>query len=150
MASVADPGAQAPPSPPEDVVVVVRRSPWWTVAKWLGIVLATLIALIAAFLIWLNSDAGRRFIVNQINGLEMASGLRVHVDRIDGSIWGEMTVHGLVLSDPQGAFFAAPQAQIEYSPFAYLRRSHNCARRIRTRRSSPTSCSTSAACVLTG
>ncbi|HEY0114526.1 MAG TPA: translocation/assembly module TamB domain-containing protein, partial [Allosphingosinicella sp.] len=124
MASVADSGGQAPSAPPEDVVVVVRRSPWWRVAKWLAILLGALVALAAGFLIWLNSEYGRRYIVEQINGLEMASGLRIHIDRIDGSIWSEMTVHGLVLSDPQGAFFAAPQAQIDYNPFAYIRRRH--------------------------
>jgi translocation and assembly module TamB len=125
MASVADTGGQAPPSPPEEEVVVVRRrSVWWTVSKWLGIVLGILIALVAAFLIWLNSDSGRRFIVERINGLEMASGLRIHIDRIEGSIWNEMTVHGLTLSDPQGAFFAAPTAELNYNPFAYIRRSH--------------------------
>ncbi|HEX8526197.1 hypothetical protein, partial [Allosphingosinicella sp.] len=124
MASVADTGGQAPPSPPEEEVVVVRRrSVWWTVSKWLGIVLGILIALVAAFLIWLNSDSGRRFIVERINGLEMASGLRIHIDRIEGSIWNEMTVHGLTLSDPQGAFFAAPTAALNYNPFSYLRRS---------------------------
>jgi translocation and assembly module TamB len=125
MASIADTGGQAPPSPPEEEVVVVRRrSVWWTISKWLGILLGVLVALVVALLIWINSDSGRRFIVERINGLEMASGLRIHVDRIDGSIWGEMSVHGLTLSDPQGAFFAAPRADLNYSPLSYIRRSH--------------------------
>lgn len=123
---MADTGGQTPPAPPEDEVVVVvrRRSLGWRIAKWLAIILGVLVAAIAAFLIWLNSDSGRRFIVEQINGIEMASGLRIHIDRIDGSIWDEMTVHGLTLSDPEGVFFAANQAQVSYNPFSYLRGSH--------------------------
>jgi translocation and assembly module TamB len=122
MASVADTGDNIPPAPLEEVVVVRRRSSiGWRIAKWLGVILALLVTAIIAFLIWLNSDSGRRFIVDQINGLEMASGLKVNVDRIDGSIWSELTIHGLTLSDPQGAFFAAPQAELVYNPFAYIR-----------------------------
>ena len=122
MASIADTGDSAPPAPPEDVVVVRRRSPWWRVAKWLAIILGLLVAAVAAFLIWLNSDSGRRYIADQINSLELASGLRIHVDRIEGSIWSDLTIHGLTLSDPQGVFFAAPTAQLGYSPFSYIRR----------------------------
>jgi len=124
MASVADTGGQAPPAPPPEDVVVIRRSPWWRVAKWLGIFLGLLIAAVAAFLIWLNSDSGRRFIVERINGLELASGLKINVDRIEGDIWSEVTVHGMTLSDPQGVFLAVPRAEVDYTLMSYLRRSH--------------------------
>ena len=125
MATLADQGGTpAPPPPPRDTtIVVVRRSPWVTLAKVLAIILGALVALAAGFLLWLNSDSGRRFIVNQINGLEMASGLRIHVDEIEGSIWDKMTVRGLTLSDPRGAFFAAPVAELDYDLSSYLRRS---------------------------
>jgi autotransporter translocation and assembly factor TamB len=39
--------------------------------------------LIAAFLVWLNTDPGRRYIVRQINAFETVSGLQVHVGRIE-------------------------------------------------------------------
>ena len=58
------------------------------IAKWAAIVLAAILVLIGAFLLWLNTDPGRRFIVGQINAFEAASGLRVHVDRIEGSVFG--------------------------------------------------------------
>lgn len=119
MASVADTGDQAPP--PD--VIVVRRSPWRRVAMWTAIVVGVLLAAIIAFLLWLNSDSGRRFIVDQINALEMASGLDIEIERIDGSIWGELTIHGLTLADPEGVFFAADTAELNYNPLSYLRRS---------------------------
>ncbi len=114
MASVADTGDQAPPPPPE--VIVVRRRPWRRVAKWSAIVVGVLLAAIIAFLLWLNSDSGRRFIVDQINALEMASGLDIEIERIDGSIWGELTIHGLTLADPEGVFV------FRYEPGSLVRR----------------------------
>lgn len=124
MASVADTGDQTPPQPPETIVVVKKRGIGWRIAKWTGIVLATIVALLAAFLLWLNTDSGRGWIVERINELEFASGLKIKIDRIDGSIWSEMTVHGLTLSDSEGEFFTAEQAAVDYSPLSYLRGSH--------------------------
>ncbi|MGQ0589176.1 MAG: translocation/assembly module TamB domain-containing protein [Sphingosinicella sp.] len=102
-------------------VVVRRRHPAVSVAKWAGIGLLVILLLLGAFAAWLNTDPGRRFIVHQINNFEAASGLQVHVDRISGSVFGEMTLHGLALSDPQGVFLRAPTAELDYRPFAYLR-----------------------------
>ena len=65
-----------------------RRSPWRTVAKWAGIVLAGLLALLALLYVGLNTDPGRRYVVRQINNLEMASGLDIGIGRIEGSLYG--------------------------------------------------------------
>ena len=91
-----------------------------TIAKWIAIVLAALLALAAALLLWLNTDPGRRFIVRQINAFETVSGLQVHVGRIEGSVFGSLTVHDLSLADPQGAFLRAPVAEIDYRPLSYF------------------------------
>lgn len=91
------------------------------IAIWVGIALAALLILAAGFLLWLTTDYGRRFVVNQINQVETASGLKVHVDGIDGSLFGAMRLRGLTLADPRGAFFSAPIADMDYRPFAYLR-----------------------------
>lgn len=101
-------------------VIVRRRHPAVSIAKWAGISLLVILLLLGAFAAWLNTDPGRRFIVRQINNFEAASGLQVHVDRITGSVFGEMTLHGLALSDPRGVFFRAPTAELDYRPFAYL------------------------------
>jgi len=91
------------------------------IATWVAIALAAILVLIGAFLLWLNTDPGRRFILGQINAFEAASGLKVHVARIEGSVFGEMRLVDVTLSDPQGAFFHANQADLDYRPFAYLR-----------------------------
>ncbi|WP_114952836.1 translocation/assembly module TamB domain-containing protein [Sphingosinicella terrae] len=109
------------PSDDGRVVIVRRRNPAVTIAKWAGIALLAVLVLAGAFLVWLNSDPGRRFIVTQINNFEAASGLQVHVGRIEGSVFGELTLHDLALSDPRGIFFRAPTAELDYRPLAYFR-----------------------------
>ncbi len=104
-----------------DDVVTVRRHPARVAAKWAGIGLLSILLLLGALFVWLNTDPGRRFIVRQINAFETVSGLQVHIDRISGSVFGELTLHGLALSDPRGTFFRAPVAEIGYRPLAYLR-----------------------------
>ena len=60
------------------------------IAKWAAIILGAILLLIGAFLLWLNTDPGRRFIAGQINAFEAASGLKVHVGRITGSVFGRI------------------------------------------------------------
>jgi len=109
-------------APADDRVVIVRRRhPAVSVAKWAGIAVGAIVLILAASLLWLNTDPGRRFIVRQINNFEAASGLQVHVGRIEGSVFGRMTLHDLTLSDPQGVFFRAPVAELDYRPFSYFR-----------------------------
>jgi translocation and assembly module TamB len=100
------------------VVHVHRRAR--TVGKWAGIAVGALLALVILLVVWLNSDFGRRFVVKQINGLEMASGLKIRVGRIDGSLWGTLTLHDLTLADSKGRFFAASEAKMDWRPLAYF------------------------------
>ncbi|HEY0084967.1 MAG TPA: hypothetical protein VGB65_03555, partial [Allosphingosinicella sp.] len=58
-------------APAPDVVPAGRHRAR-TVAKWTGIVLVGLLVLLAAAWIWLNSSLGHRYVVRQINNLEMA------------------------------------------------------------------------------
>ncbi|HEV7660421.1 MAG TPA: translocation/assembly module TamB domain-containing protein [Allosphingosinicella sp.] len=107
-------------APGDEIVTVRRRRLGWMIAKWAGIVLATLVALLAAFLLWLNSEAGHRFIVDKINAMETSSGLKIHVARIEGSIFSRLTIHGLSIADPRGTFASAARAELDYRPLAYL------------------------------
>src|SRR5688500_15873261 len=92
--------------------------PLRTVAKWAAIVLGALLVLAAGLVAFINSDPGRRLVANYINEMELASGLRIHVDRLEGSLYGKMTVRGLRLSDPKGAFLDAPLVQLDWRPLA--------------------------------
>lgn len=90
-------------------------------AKWTGIGLIGLVVAILLFFVWLNSSLGHRFVVKQINQLETASGLDIDVGRIEGSLFGELTLHDLTLKDPKGTFFRAPTATLDWRPLAYFR-----------------------------
>jgi len=103
-----------------DAGALRRRHPAVTLARWAAILLTGVVLLLGAFLLWLNTDPGRRFVVRQINAFETASGLKVHVDRIEGSVFGELRLHNLTLADPQGVFLRAPVADLEYRPLAYF------------------------------
>src|SRR3954454_15828810 len=105
----------------EEQVVIVRRGGWRRAARYAAFALLGIVLLLAAFLVWLNTDPGRRFVVRQINAFETVSGLKVHVDRIEGSVFSRVRLIGLSLADPRGTFFRAPGADLEYRPFAYLR-----------------------------
>jgi len=53
-------------STPEETIIVRRKRPLgWRIAKWTAIVLAVLVAAIAAFLLWLNTEAGHRWVVDR-------------------------------------------------------------------------------------
>jgi translocation and assembly module TamB len=92
-----------------------------TAAKWGGIGLIGIVLLVGAFFVWLNSDLGRRYVVKQINNLETTSGLDIDVGRIEGSLFGRLTLHDLQLKDPKGVFFVAPEAELDWRPLSYFR-----------------------------
>jgi len=98
-----------------------RPSPGWRVAKWIAIVVAGLLALAALALLALNTDPGRRFLVNRLSGYQTTSGLKIEVGRLEGSLYGKLTLRDLRISDPRGVFATAPQVDLDWRPFAYAR-----------------------------
>ncbi len=97
------------------------RSPLRRIGRWAAIGAAAILALLIAVYFGLNTQFGRRYVVDQINNLEMASGLDIDIQSIDGSLYGELTIKGLTLKDTKGTFFVAPEAKLDWRPFAYFR-----------------------------
>lgn len=79
-----------------------------------------LLALVFVTLFALDTPPGRRFLIDRIEALEPANGLRVRIGRIDGSIYGRMTISDLRLYDPDGLFFEAPELDLDWQPLLYL------------------------------
>ena len=109
----------------EDAVIVTesakaRPSLALRVAKWIGIALLGLIALLALFLVGLNSDAGRRFVATQVEKYEFENGMKIGIGRLDWSLFGEMVVRDFTLSDPKVVFVRSPELRIDWRPFAFL------------------------------
>lgn len=87
---------------------------------WLLGLLLVALAGVATALWWIDTPAGHRFLIARIAAMEPASGLRISVGSIDGSIYRRMTVRDLRLSDPKGRFATSGVAYLEWFPIAWL------------------------------
>ena len=103
--------AVAPPKP---------RSWPFAILRWIGLGLLGLILLFALFLVGLNSDAGRRFVTNQIEKYEFENGMKIGIGRLDGSLYGRMIIRDFTLSDPKGVFLRSPELRVDWRPFRYF------------------------------
>ena len=79
-----------------------------------------LLLLLAAGLVLLDTAPGHRFIVDRLGRFETASGLRIHIGRIDGSIFGKSQLRNVQVADPKGVFLASPNIVLDWSPGAWL------------------------------
>ncbi|WP_294122622.1 translocation/assembly module TamB domain-containing protein [Sphingomonas sp.] len=86
----------------------------------LAVLLLVLLALAFGGLILLDTAPGHRFIVDRIGQVETATGLRIRVARIEGSIYGEARLKGVAVSDPQGVFLTSPEIDVDWAPGAWL------------------------------
>ncbi|QNE04126.1 translocation/assembly module TamB domain-containing protein [Croceicoccus marinus] len=91
-----------------------------TILKWIGIVLAGLVALVAILLLLLNTGPGKRFIIGQLEGMEFENGMEIGIGSIDGSIYGEIVINDLEVRDPQGVFLTSPEITVDWRPFAFV------------------------------
>src|SRR3546814_20212435 len=111
--------AQEAPFALDDAAPAKPRSWSLTVLRWFGLGLLGLLLLFALFLIGLNSDAGRRFVVTQIEKYEFENGMKIGIGRLDGSLYGAMIVSDFTLSDPKGVFLRSPELRIDWRPIRY-------------------------------
>lgn len=107
--------APARDEPPE-----TRRTWPRALAKWTGGALLALVGLVVAALLVLNSPIGHRFVVDQLADVAPASGLRFKVGRIEGSLYGQATLHDVVFSDPKGPFLTVPVVELDWRPFSWF------------------------------
>lgn len=92
-------------------------------ARWRRITLqvaAAFAALMILGLVVLNSPIGHRFVVDQIAKVAPASGLRISIGRIEGSLYGEAVLHDVTLSDPMGPFMRVPRVELDWRPFNWF------------------------------
>lgn len=88
--------------------------------RWGGAILLIL-ALAAGVLLWVaDTSIGHRFIVDRVEALRPANGLRIRIGRIEGSIYGNTRVRDLRLMDARGLFFETGNVAVSWSPMAWL------------------------------
>jgi translocation and assembly module TamB len=90
------------------------------VLKTIAFIVLGLIAFVVAVVLGINTQPGRRFVADQIAGLEFENGMRISVARIDGSLYGKMILRGLSVKDTRGEFLYSPEIRVDWRPFAYL------------------------------
>jgi translocation and assembly module TamB len=112
-----------PTPPPAEAPRARRRSrPRLWLVRIAKTVLAILLVLalgLAAFLAFLDTEAGHRYLVNRIAAMAPASGLRIRIGRIDGSIYGRPRLIDVRFYDPQGLFAEAPRIDMDWRPLDY-------------------------------
>ncbi len=99
------------------------RRPKWQ--KGLLIAVAALAAVGGALvlgLLGLNTGPGRAFLVRQIANFQLESGMKVDIDRIDGSLFSRFTIHDLRLLDLDGEFLRAPRVEVDWEALPILRK----------------------------
>ena len=79
-----------------------------------------LLFLLAGVIVLLDSAPGHRWIVDRIAGIETASGLRIRIGRIDGSIFGKSQLRNVAIADSRGVFLTSPNIKLDWTPGAWL------------------------------
>ena len=103
-----------------EVIVVTRHSWGRRLLNELIALLAALAILLAAGLVLIDTAPGHRFLVDRIAALETATGLRIRIGRIDGSIFGEAHLKNVTVADGQGVFLTSPEIILDWAPGAWL------------------------------
>jgi translocation and assembly module TamB len=104
----------------ERIVASYRRHWGQRLITELLVLLLVLLTLLVAGLVVLDTGPGHRFIVDRIAQMETATGLKIRVARIEGSIYGEARLKGVSVADPQGTFLTSPEITLDWAPGAWL------------------------------
>jgi translocation and assembly module TamB len=95
---------------------------WKRVAAYVTAVIAGLIVLAGVAGLGLNTGPGKRFLLSLVNGFATDTGLKVHIGGIDGSIYGDLTLRDIQVSDPKGVFLTSPKVHLDWRPLEYFRK----------------------------
>ena len=107
-------------TPTRTVLIREGRPLWQKVAIGIVGLAVALVVLAAGLLLGLNSQPGKKFLIQQIAAFKLESGMAIEVGRIDGSIYSDMVIHDLVLRDPKGVFAVSPRVHVVWKPFRYV------------------------------
>jgi translocation and assembly module TamB len=96
-------GTQAPVPVPVPVPVRAKPKRRWSRMSLAFIALLVLLCIAAAgALRWIDTQSGHRFLISRVETLRPASGLRISVGSIEGSVFRKMRLRDLRFSDDEG------------------------------------------------
>ena len=103
------------------------RRPWWRrILRWIGLtvvgVVTLVLLLVGAVLVLLHTDWGRSLGVHVgLSFLNDSIRGEVRVERLEGSVFGELAVVGVEVRDPDGALVASVErVDVDWDPWALL------------------------------
>ena len=107
----------------DDRIVATRmhRPLWRRAGRWVAIALLSLVGVVGLVLFGIDTGPGHRLIADQLGGYTTASGLNIKVGRIEGSIYGAMTLSDVRVLDPQGVFATSPKLIVDWRPWGFVR-----------------------------
>jgi translocation and assembly module TamB len=107
---------------PDGAPVRVKARRHWArrLAGELAALLLSLLILAAIGLVLLDTAPGHRFIVDRIARLETASGLKIRIGRIEGSVFGHSRLRNVEVSDQRGVFLTSPEIDLDWAPGGWL------------------------------
>jgi len=108
--------ADWPPPPP----VRPKRNWWRRLLYELATLLLGIAFLLAIALAILDTAPGHRWIADQIGKLETASGLKIRIGRIEGSLFGQSKLRNVAVLDEHGIFLTSPEIDLDWAPGAWL------------------------------
>ncbi|ESQ84097.1 hypothetical protein AEAC466_10145 [Asticcacaulis sp. AC466] len=97
-----------------------RQVNWLKVGRNLALLIVGVGILVGLALTSLNTSPGRRLLIQFATGIKLNSGLQVEIGDIDGSLYGEMTLHNVKVKDLKGVFIQSPAIHLDWRPFGYL------------------------------
>lgn len=90
------------------------------VLLWLVGIVVGLAALIGLAVAGLDTQPGKRFLLDQLAGFTSATGLNYRAGRIEGSIYGRMTLRSVEVRDLKGLLATAPSVVVDWNPWLAL------------------------------
>jgi translocation and assembly module TamB len=97
--SAAAPAADAAPPPKPR-----RRRPWRGLLTGVGVLVLALVALAAILRFGAVTPWGRSLLEQMLDGVQVGSYGRLHVEGLDGDVWQDFTVRRLTIDDGHGAW----------------------------------------------
>ncbi len=88
--------------------------------RWIGVAVGGAV-LLCAFLLWIaDTSIGHRILADRIAALSPASGLKIRIGRIEGSIYSNARLKDVRLYDPEGMFLHVSDAGLQWTPAGWL------------------------------
>jgi translocation and assembly module TamB len=97
----------------------LRRRP---LSSSLAALVVALLAMVGFARYWITTDAGRDFVISQVDGREIAGYGKLSIRNIEGDPLSDFSVGQIEIRDTSGAWVSAKSIQVSWSPFALLSR----------------------------